>query len=74
MSITLSAKQGSAYICCTHRRTGRGAGGAVAPPIRGVCRHEFGQRVEIIRAKQNTCLNNTNLGCGTAVNGKKNRI
>ena len=32
-----------------HRRTGRGA---AAPPIRAVCRHEFGQRVDIIRAKQ----------------------
>ena len=57
-----------------------GAGGAVAPPIRAVCRPEFGQRVEIIRAKHNTCLNkanlgsvtekNTNLGSVTAVNGK----
>ena len=26
-------------------------GGAVAPPILAVCRHEFGQRVDIIRAK-----------------------
>ena len=58
-----------------HRRTGRGgAGGAVAPPIRAVCRHEFGQRVDIIRAKHNTCLNNTNLGSVTGVNGKKTRI
>ena len=39
------------------------------PPIRAVCRHEFGQRVDIIRAKHNTCLNNTNLGSVTAVNG-----
>ena len=30
-----------------------GAGGAAAPPIRAVCRHEFGQRVEIIRTKDN---------------------
>ena len=41
------------------------------PPIRAVCRHEFGQRVNIIRAKDNTCLNNTNLGSVTGVNGKK---
>ena len=32
--------------------------------------NEFGQRVDIIRAKHNTCLNNTNLGSVTAVNGK----
>ena len=53
-----------------HRRTGRGgAGGAAAPPpIRAVCRHEFGQRVDIIRAKHNTCLNNPNLGSFTAKN------
>ena len=33
-----------------HRRTGRGVRGAVAPPppIRAVCRHLFGQRVDII--------------------------
>ena len=38
----------------THRRTGRGAGGGqLPPPIRAVCRHEFGQRVDIIRAKHN---------------------
>ena len=44
-----------------HRRTGRGAGGQLPPPpIRAVCRHEFGQRVDIIRAKPKTCLNNTN--------------
>ena len=48
-----------------------GAGGAVAPPIRAVSRHEFGQRVNIIRAKHNTCLNNTNLGSVTGVNEKK---
>ena len=53
-----------------HRRTGRGGQGAAAPPIRAVCRHTFGQRVDIIRAKHNTCLNNTNLGSVTAVNGK----
>ena len=47
-----------------------GAGGAVAPPIRAVCRHEFGHRVNIIRAKHNTCLNNRNLGSVTGVNGK----
>ena len=49
---------------------GTGAGGAAAPPIRAVCRHEFGQRVLIIRAKRNTRLNNSNLGSVTAVNGK----
>ena len=41
---------------------GGGSGGAVAPPqtpIRAVCRHQFGQRVDIIRAKHNTCLINT---------------
>ena len=58
-----------------HRRTGRGAGGgSCPPPILAVCRHEFGQRVDIIRAKHNTCLNNTNLGSVTAVNGKKNEF
>ena len=59
-----------------HRRTGRGGagGGCPPPPIRAVCRHEFGQRVYIIRAKHNTCLNNTNLGSVTAVNGGKTRI
>ena len=51
-----------------------GAGGGSCPPIRAVCRHEFGQRVDIIRAKHNTCLNNTNLGSVTAVNGEKTRI
>ena len=51
-----------------------GAGGAAAPPIRAVCRHEFGQRADIIRAKHNTCLNNTNLGPVTAVNGKNHEL
>ena len=51
-----------------------GAGGAAAPPIRAVCRHEFGQRVDIIRAKHNTCLNNTNLGSVTGVKGKKHEF
>ena len=53
-----------------------GAGGAAAPPppIRAVCRHEFGQRGDIIRAKHPKCLNNTNLGSVTAGNGKKPRI
>ena len=60
------------HLSPPHRRTGRGGRGAAAPPIRAVCRHEFGQRVDIIRAKHNTCLNNTNLGSVTAVNGKKN--
>ena len=53
---------------------GRGAGGQLPPPIRAVCRHEFGQRVDIIRAKHNRCLNNTNLGSVTAVDEKKGRI
>ena len=39
-----------------HRRTGRGTGRQL-------------QRVDIIRAKHNTCLNNTNLGSVTGVNG-----
>ena len=43
-------------------------GGSSPPPIRAVCRHTFGQRVDIIRAKHNTCLNNTNLGYVTAGN------
>ena len=47
----------------------RDRGRQLAPPIRAVCRHTFGQRVDIIRAKHNTCLNNTNLGSVTAVNG-----
>ena len=51
-----------------------GQGGAAAPPIRAVCRHEFGQRVDIIRAKHNTCLNNTNLGSVTGVKGKKHEF
>ena len=55
-------------------RIGVRDGGAAAPPIRAVCRHEFGQRGDIIRAKHNTCLKNTNLGSVTAVNGIKNRI
>ena len=55
-------------------RDGGQGGGAVAPPIRAVCRHEFGQRVDIIRAKHNTCLNNTNLGYVTGDNGNKTRI
>ena len=55
----------------SHRRTGRGGRGGSCPPIRAVCRHEFGQRVDIIRAKHNTCLKNTNLGYVTAFNGKK---
>ena len=63
------------YHVHDHRRTGRGgAGGAAAPPIRAVCRHEFGQRVDNIRAKHNTCLKNTNLGSVTAVNGKKHEF
>ena len=48
-----------------------GQGWALAPPpIRAVWRHYFGQRVEIIRAKHNTCLIKTNLGSVSAVNGK----
>ena len=58
----------------SHRLRDGGAGGSCPPPIRAVCRHEFEQRVDIIRAKHNTCLNNTNLGSVTAVNGGKNRI
>ena len=46
-------------------------GGQGGPPIRAVCRHESGQRGEIIRVKHNTCLNNMNLGSVTAVNEKK---
>ena len=55
-----------------HRRTGRGGGGAGggAAPIRAVSRHEFGQRVDIIRAKDNTCFKNRNLGSVTVVTGK----
>ena len=34
--------------------------GGQGGPIRAVRRHEFWQRVDIIRAKHNTCLNNTN--------------
>ena len=50
-----------------------GTGGwGSCPPIRAVCWHEFGQRVDITRAKHNTCLNNTNLWSVTAVNGTKN--
>ena len=55
-----------------NRRTGRGGkGGSCPPPIRAVCRHTFGQRGDIIRAKHNTFMNNTNSGTVTAVvNGK----
>ena len=52
-------------------RDGGQGGQLPPPPIRAVCRHEFGQRVDIIRAKHNTCLNNMNLGSVTAVKGKK---
>ena len=51
-----------------HRRTGRG-GGQLPPPIRAVCGPEFGQIVDIMRAKHMTCLKNTNLGSVTVVNG-----
>ena len=51
---------------------GTGGWGSCPPPIRAVCWHEFGQRVDITRAKHNTCLNNTNLWSVTAVNGTKN--
>ena len=51
-------------------RDGGQGGSCPPPPIRAVCGHEFGQRVDIIRAKHNTCLNYTNLGYVTAVNGK----
>ena len=53
-------------MVCRHRRTG-GRGAAAPPPIRAVCRHEFGQRVDIIRGKHNSCFNNTNLGSVTGV-------
>ena len=55
-------------------RDGGGRGGSCPPPIRAVCRHEFGQRVEMIRAKHNTCLNNTNVGSVTAFTGKKHEF
>ena len=62
-----------ATVLDTHigvRDGGGGQGGSCPPPIWAVCRHEFGQRVDIILAKHNPCLNNTNLGSVTAVNGK----
>ena len=61
---------------CTHIgvRDGGQGGAATPPPIRGVCRHTFGQRVDIIRAKHSTCLNNTNLGSVTAVNGNNSKF
>ena len=58
-----------ARLCVLAQAYGTG-GQLPPPPIRAVCRHEFGQRVDIIRAKHNTCLNNTNLGSVTAGNGK----
>ena len=51
-----------------------GGQGGSCPPIQAVCRHEFGQRVEMIRAKHNRRLNNTNLGSVIAANGKKNNL
>ena len=51
----------SAWMMLIGVRDGGQGGGAV-------CRQTFGQRVDIIRAKHNTCLNNTNLRYVTAVN------
>ena len=51
-----------------------GGRGAAAPPQFGQFVDMNSGRVDIIRAKHNTCLNNTNLGSVTAVNGKKTRI
>ena len=42
----LTSSNQQLVIIAEHRRTGRGGqGGAAAPPIRAVCRHELGQRV-----------------------------
>ena len=64
-------------LCVTHViigvRDGGGRGGS-CPPIRAVWRHAFGQRVDIIRAKPNKCLKNTNLGSVTEFNGKKHEF
>ena len=57
------SQQPNRMISCIGVRDGGGQG-------RQLCRHTFGQRVDIIRAKHNTCLNNTNLGSVTAANGK----
>ena len=57
-----------------HTGVREGGRGGSCPPIRAVCRYEFGQRGDIIRAKHNTCLNNPNLGSVTGANGKKTRI
>ena len=58
------------HVSCIGVRDGGQGGGSCPPPIRAVCRHEFGQRGDIIRAKHKKCLNNTNLGSVTAGKGK----
>ena len=63
-------------MCYNHRRTGRGGGGQggqLPPQFRQFVDMNSG-RVDIIRAKHNTCLNNTNFGSVTTVNGKTPRI
>ena len=57
--ISLAPKLCEMYATIGVRDGGSGGGGSCPPPIRAVCRHQFGQRVDIIRAKHNTCLINT---------------
>ena len=51
-----------------------GRGGAAAPQFGQFVDMNSGREWDIIRAKPNTCLNNTNLGSVTGVKGKKHEF